>query len=35
MVVDLQAAPGKFGNKPAQGEVVALDPLQQPDRVVT
>ena len=35
MVVDLQAAPGKFGNEPAQGEVVVLDPLRQPNRVFT
>ena len=25
VIVDLQAAPGKFGNEPTQGEVVVLD----------
>lgn len=35
MVVDLQAAPGKFGNEPAQGEVGILDPLRQPNRMFT
>ena len=35
VIVDLQAAPSKFGNKPTQGEVVVLDPLRQPNRVFT
>src|SRR5207237_7205789 len=35
VIVDLQAAPGKFGNEPTQGEVVVLDPLRQPNRVFT
>jgi len=34
-VVDLQAASSKLGNEPAQGEIVVLDPLRQPDRVLT
>ena len=35
VVVDLQAALGKLGNEPAYGEIAVLDPLQQPDRVVS
>jgi hypothetical protein len=34
VVIDLQAASGKLGNEPAYGEIAALDPLRQPDRVL-
>lgn len=32
-VVNLQAASGKLGNKPAYGEIAVPEPLRQPDRV--
>jgi hypothetical protein len=35
VVVDLQAAAGKLGDEPPYGEVAVLDPLRQPDRVVS
>src|SRR3954470_21218706 len=35
VIVDLQAATGKLGNEPAYGEVAVLDPLRQPDRLVS
>jgi hypothetical protein len=33
-VVDLQTTLGEFIHKPAQGEIYALDPLQQPHPVL-
>src|SRR5712691_9121427 len=33
-VINLQAALGKLGHKPAQGEVLLLHPLQQPGTVL-
>src|ERR1700757_5280911 len=35
MVVDLQAAFGQLGNKPAYGEIAFLDPLRQPDSMLS
>src|SRR5690349_9747683 len=35
VVVDLQPASGKLGNEPAYGEIAVLDPLRQPDRVLS
>src|SRR5215831_9922954 len=35
VVVDLQAATGKFGNQTAYGEIAVPDPLRQPDCVVS
>jgi hypothetical protein len=34
-IVDLEATLGELGHQPAQREVAALDPLQQPDAVFT
>src|SRR4249919_613296 len=35
VVVDLQAAPGQLDNEPPYGEIAVLDPLRQPNRVVS
>jgi hypothetical protein len=32
-IIDLQPALAEFDDKPAQGEVAVLDPLQQPEAV--
>ena len=34
VIVDLQAASGQLGNKPAYREIAVLDPVRQPDRVL-